>query len=74
MALIPDTPDFWKNRRRMAWLALWSLVCGGGFALKYEIGVNSATFLVGIAWLLGLIVIAYITAATADDISKMRKQ
>ena len=74
MSLIPNNQDFWKNRRRMAWLALWSLVCGGAFALKYEIGVNSATFLVGIAWVLGLLVIAYITAATADDIAKIKKQ
>jgi hypothetical protein len=73
MSMIPPGPDFWKNRRRMAWLSLWSLVLGGGYALRYEVGVNAATFLVGVAWLLGLIVIAYITSATADDIAKMKR-
>jgi uncharacterized membrane protein len=58
--------DRWKNRRRMAWLALV-----GGMAFPAIILITDSTQLGAIAWpfytFVGAVVGAYVGFATADD-------
>lgn len=70
--LPPDRSHWWTNRRRMAWLALACLVAIGGAMLwrEEDIGPNTANVLIAVVYILGGLVIIYITAATIDDVKQ----
>jgi hypothetical protein len=70
----PDPGTLWKNRRRLAYMSFIALVGLGIVAWKMppEQLEAASTLLVTLAWVWGLIIGAYVGAATMEDIAKIR--
>jgi len=73
--LNPNPERWWKNRRRHSYISLFGLF----FLIVISVGMPHETItaisplLQSIAWIFGMIILSYILAATAEDISKIKK-
>ena len=62
-----ETIDRWRNRRRMAWVALFALIGFGVACLILKIAETQLSLLINIVWICGSVVGAYVGFATFDD-------
>ena len=70
----PNPVDWWKHRRRIAYLCVLGLfvLIGAAHLLPADQMTGAAGLLIAIAWMFGGIIFSYVAAATAEDIAKMR--
>jgi hypothetical protein len=70
----PDPVDLWRNRRRLAYLSFAGLVGLAVMAwmLPPEQLQAAESLLIALAWMCGLIIGAYVGAATMSDIAEIR--
>ena len=70
----PDPEKHWKNRRRMAWLALAGVFVMGGLAALGITPAESAPILQSVTWALISVVAVYSGGASVvDSVARMRK-
>jgi len=70
----PDTRLWWTNRRRLAYLSmlgLFALIAATGLMPPEQIAAASPV-LTALSWMFGLVLGAYVGAATIEDITKLR--
>jgi peptidoglycan/LPS O-acetylase OafA/YrhL len=71
---LPDTRDWWTNRRRhsyMSLIGLFGLALLGAFAPESQLAVSLPLFQT-LAYIFGAVILTYVTAATVEDIVKLR--
>lgn len=64
----PDLRKYWTNRRRMAWMAFWSLLAVAVMAFVVDISDAQATVIASVSLALAAIIGAYIGFSTQHDI------
>lgn len=70
----PDTTKWWTNRRRLAYLAmlgLFALIVATAVMPPEQVTAASPV-LTALGWMFGLVLGAYVGAATIEDITKLR--
>jgi len=70
----PDTRIWWTNRRRLAYLSmlgLFALIVATAVLPPEQITAASPV-LTAVGWMFGLVLGAYVGAATVEDITKLR--
>lgn len=73
--LPPDTKAWWVNRRVHAYMAmvgLYLLILSAVKASPEQLSAASP-LMIALAWIFGLILILYATAATVEDIVKLKE-
>lgn len=73
MAEHPNPGTWWKHRRRFAYMSFIVLCLIASGALMQELKAPNADVLAGICYMLGLIIMTYIGAATVSDIGNIKK-
>lgn len=71
----PDPERWWKHRRRHSYISLLGLFVLITISVIMESSSLTAASPVfqTIAWIFGLVIFTYVVAATAEDISKIKK-
>jgi hypothetical protein len=75
LPLPPDTKAWWLNRRihaYMAMMGLYLLVLSAVKASPEQLTAASP-LLIALAWIFGAILILYATAATVEDVVKLKE-
>lgn len=69
----PNPGMWWKHRRRFAYMSFIVLCAIGAGALLKKLDPPNADVLAGICYMLGLIIMTYIGAATVSDVGNIKK-
>ena len=71
----PDTRSWWTNRRRHSYLAMFGLFALGmsSVVASPEQLIAAAPLMIALAWIFGAIILTYVTAATIEDITKLKE-
>lgn len=70
----PDTRLWWTNRRRLAYLSmlgLFALIVAAAVMPPEQVTAASPV-LTALGWMFGLVLGAYVGAATVEDVTKLR--
>jgi len=70
----PDTRTWWTNRRRLAYLSMLGLfaLIGATAVMPPEQITAASPVLTAVGWMFGLVLCAYVGAATVEAITKLR--